>query len=119
MGMAAPAAGGDAPAAEAEEQTEFDVILKEVPKAKKIAILKVIRTLLGLGLRTPRRWLTTPARSWKVSLRKCATTPKRRSRRLGVSWRSSEGPEAFAGLAAIGGDGAQIGAALLQTKTQR
>jgi len=42
-----------APAAveEVEEKTEFDVILKEVPADKKIAILKVVRSLTGLGLK--------------------------------------------------------------------
>lgn len=47
--MAAPGAGG--PAAEEEEKTEFDVILEDVPKEKKIAILKVVRTITGLGLK--------------------------------------------------------------------
>nr|QHO64090.1 ribosomal protein L12 [Lympha mucosa] len=37
--------------AEVEEQTEFDVILAEVPAPKKIAILKVVRSLTGLGLK--------------------------------------------------------------------
>lgn len=32
-------------------QTEFDVVLEEVPADKKIAILKVIRTLTGLALK--------------------------------------------------------------------
>ncbi|MEM9274218.1 MAG: 50S ribosomal protein L7/L12 [Cyanobacteria bacterium P01_F01_bin.143] len=47
--MAAPgaAAGGEA----AEEKTEFDVVLEEVPKDKKIAILKVVRSITGLGLK--------------------------------------------------------------------
>lgn len=50
--MAAPAGGGAAAAAEPEEEkTEFDVILEEVPADKKIAILKVVRTLTGLGLK--------------------------------------------------------------------
>ena len=49
--MVAPGAGAAAPAEEAEEQTEFDVILEEVPADKKIAILKVVRTLTGLGLK--------------------------------------------------------------------
>lgn len=40
-----------APAEEVEEQTEFDVILEEFPADKKIAILKVVRTLTGLGLK--------------------------------------------------------------------
>ncbi|MBD2336699.1 50S ribosomal protein L7/L12 [Calothrix sp. FACHB-156] len=32
-------------------QTEFDVLLVSVPPEKKIALLKVIRTLTGLGLK--------------------------------------------------------------------
>ena len=48
MMMAAPGAGG---AEEAEEKTEFDVELAEVPGDKKIAILKAVRSLTGLGLK--------------------------------------------------------------------
>jgi large subunit ribosomal protein L7/L12 len=51
MMMAAPGGGAAAPAEEVEEQTEFDVILEDVPADKKIAILKVVRTLTGLGLK--------------------------------------------------------------------
>jgi large subunit ribosomal protein L7/L12 len=51
MMMMAPGAGATAPTEEVEEQTEFDVILEEVPADKKIAILKVVRTLTGLGLK--------------------------------------------------------------------
>jgi large subunit ribosomal protein L7/L12 len=49
---AAPAAGGGgaAPAAAVEEQTEFDVVLKEAG-AKKIQVIKVVRELTGLGLK--------------------------------------------------------------------
>lgn len=48
MGMM-PGAGG---AQEAEEEkTEFDLVLEEVPADKKIAVLKVVRTLTGLGLK--------------------------------------------------------------------
>ena len=39
------------PAEEAEEKTEFDVSLDEVPADKKIAVLKIVRTLTGLGLK--------------------------------------------------------------------
>lgn len=45
--MAGPAAAAE----EVEEKTEFDVVLEEVPKDKKIAILKVVRTITGLGLK--------------------------------------------------------------------
>ena len=34
-----------------EEKTEFNVMLDEVPSDKKIAVLKVVRTLTGLGLK--------------------------------------------------------------------
>nr|BDA97521.1 ribosomal protein L12 [Cryptomonas sp. NIES-345]BDA98482.1 ribosomal protein L12 [Cryptomonas sp. NIES-1327] len=36
---------------EVEEKTEFDLVLEEVPADKKIAVLKVVRTLTGLGLK--------------------------------------------------------------------
>jgi large subunit ribosomal protein L7/L12 len=49
MAMAAmPAAGAAAPAA--EEQTEFDVVLKSGGE-KKIQVIKVVRELTGLGLK--------------------------------------------------------------------
>lgn len=32
-------------------QTEFDVILEEVPANQKIAVLKMVRTITGLGLK--------------------------------------------------------------------
>ncbi len=35
----------------AEEKTAFDVVLTEVPADKKIAILKVVRTVTGFGLK--------------------------------------------------------------------
>jgi large subunit ribosomal protein L7/L12 len=48
----APAAGGGAaaPAAAVEEQTEFDVVLREAG-GKKIQVIKVVRELTGLGLK--------------------------------------------------------------------
>jgi len=36
---------------EVEEKTEFNVMLDEVPADKKIAVLKVVRSLTGLGLK--------------------------------------------------------------------
>ena len=54
---ASAAAGGSVvmaaagPAEEVEEKTEFDVELSEVPADKKIAILKVVRGITGLGLK--------------------------------------------------------------------
>nr|YP_010337774.1 ribosomal protein L12 [Sahlingia subintegra]UNJ17359.1 ribosomal protein L12 [Sahlingia subintegra] len=50
-GMVMMAPGGEGPAEEVEEKTEFDVSLEEVPADKKIAILKVVRGITGLGLK--------------------------------------------------------------------
>jgi large subunit ribosomal protein L7/L12 len=36
---------------EVEEKTEFDVILDAVPADKKIAVLKIVRGITGLGLK--------------------------------------------------------------------
>ena len=48
MAVAAPAAGAAAAPAE-EEQTEFTVVLKEFG-ANKIAVIKAVREITGLGL---------------------------------------------------------------------
>nr|YP_010700243.1 ribosomal protein L12 [Euglena deses]WCH63387.1 ribosomal protein L12 [Euglena deses] len=34
-----------------EEKTEFDVIINEVPTAKRITVIKVVRSLTSLGLK--------------------------------------------------------------------
>lgn len=34
-----------------EEKTEFDVVINEVPTAKRITVIKVVRTLTSLGLK--------------------------------------------------------------------
>ena len=44
------AAAGAAPAAAAEEKTEFDVVLKAFG-AKKLDVIKVVREITGLGLK--------------------------------------------------------------------
>ena len=48
VAVAGPAAGGDGAAA--EEQTEFDVILKGIG-GNKIAVIKEVRAITGLGLK--------------------------------------------------------------------
>jgi large subunit ribosomal protein L7/L12 len=50
VGGGAAAGGPAAPAAAVEEQTEFEVRLKEAG-AKKIQVIKVVRELTGLGLK--------------------------------------------------------------------
>lgn len=49
VAVAAPAAGGAAAEA-AEEKTSFDVVLKS-PGANKLAIVKAVKELTGLGLK--------------------------------------------------------------------
>lgn len=48
VAVAAPAAGGDAGAA--EEKTEFDVVLSSFG-SNKIAVIKAVRGITGLGLK--------------------------------------------------------------------
>jgi large subunit ribosomal protein L7/L12 len=50
VAVAAMGAGGDAGAAAAEEQTEFDVVLIGAGD-KKIQVIKVVREVTGLGLK--------------------------------------------------------------------
>ena len=48
VAVAGPAAGAAAPAA--EEKTEFDVVLSEIG-SNKIAVIKAVREITGLGLK--------------------------------------------------------------------
>ncbi|MEL7521976.1 MAG: 50S ribosomal protein L7/L12 [Cyanobacteria bacterium J06553_1] len=66
--MAAPGAGGGGEAA--EEKTEFDVVLEEVPKDKKIAILKVVRTITGLGLKEAKEMVESTPKALKEGVPK-------------------------------------------------
>ena len=50
VAAAAPAGGGGGEAAAAEEKDEFDVIL-ESAGAQKIQVVKVVKDLLGVGLK--------------------------------------------------------------------
>mmetsp|Transcript_23561 Transcript_23561/g.44485 ORF Transcript_23561/g.44485 Transcript_23561/m.44485 type:complete len:180 (-) Transcript_23561:39-578(-) len=59
--MAAPGGGGEEAAA-APEKTEFDVVLKEVPKEKKIAVIKAVRAITGLGLKEAKGLADNPGK---------------------------------------------------------
>lgn len=48
IAVAGPAGGGDAPAE--EEKTDFDVVLKSAGAAK-LAVVKEVKNLLGIGLK--------------------------------------------------------------------
>ena len=56
MAVAAPAAGA---AAAEEEKTEFNVVLTDVG-ANKIAVIKVVREITGLGLAESKAMAETP-----------------------------------------------------------
>jgi len=63
-----------APAAteEVEEQTEFTVMLDEVPADKKIAVLKVVRSLTGLGLKEAKELVESAPKQVQESVAKDA-----------------------------------------------
>lgn len=61
-------AGGDAEPE--EEKTEFDVVLEEVPSDKKIAILKVVRALTGLGLKEAKEIVESAPKAIKEGVSK-------------------------------------------------
>jgi large subunit ribosomal protein L7/L12 len=67
MAMAAPAAGG--PAEAEEEQTEFDVVLKEIG-GKKIAVIKAVRSATGLGLKEAKDLVESAPADVKLALPK-------------------------------------------------
>lgn len=66
--MAAAAGGGGA--AKAEEKTSFDVILKAVDAAKKIACIKTVREATGLGLAEAKAFCDAPGKAVKTGLSK-------------------------------------------------
>jgi large subunit ribosomal protein L7/L12 len=72
MMMMAPGAGAAAPAEEVEEKTEFDVILEEYPADKKIAILKQVRELTGLGLKEAKDLVESTPKAVKEGIAKDA-----------------------------------------------
>ena len=66
--MMAPAAGAAEDAA--EEKTEFDLVLESVPADKKIAVLKFVRTLTGLGLKEAKDLVESAPKSIKEGVAK-------------------------------------------------
>jgi large subunit ribosomal protein L7/L12 len=79
FGVNASAASGgsvvmavNAPAEEVEEQTEFTLILDEVPADKKIAVLKVVRGITGLGLKEAKELVESAPKQVQEGLAKDA-----------------------------------------------
>ena len=67
VAVAAPAAGGDAPAA--AEKSEFDVVLAEAG-ANKIGVIKVVRELTGLGLKEAKDLVDNAPKALKEGISK-------------------------------------------------
>ena len=61
-----------ATAEEVEEKTEFDLMLDEVPADKKIAVLKVVRGLTGLGLKEAKELVESAPKQVQEALGKDA-----------------------------------------------
>jgi large subunit ribosomal protein L7/L12 len=58
------------PAEEVEEKTEFNLMLDEVPADKKIAVLKVVRSLTGLGLKEAKELVESAPKQVQEALAK-------------------------------------------------
>jgi len=89
FGVDASAAGGGgmvmaaAPAAaeDIEEKTEFDLVLEEVPADKKIAILKVVRGLTGLGLKEAKELVESAPKQIQEGIAKDAAEDAKKTNR--------------------------------------
>jgi large subunit ribosomal protein L7/L12 len=68
MMMAAGPAAGAADAA--EEKTEFDVVLEDVPSDKRIAVIKAVRALTSLGLKEAKALIESCPKSVKEGVSK-------------------------------------------------
>lgn len=66
--MAAPSTVAE----EVEEKTEFNLMLDEVPADKKIAILKVVRSLTGLGLKEAKELVESAPKQIQADLPKAS-----------------------------------------------
>lgn len=55
---------------EVEEKTSFNVMLEEVPADKKIAVLKVVRSLTGLGLKEAKELVESVPKQVQADLAK-------------------------------------------------
>ncbi len=68
VAVAGAAAGGDAGEA-ADEQTEFDVILK-APGGSKLAVVKLVKELTGLGLKDAKEIVDSAPKAVKEGVAK-------------------------------------------------
>ncbi|EFH51663.1 ribosomal protein L12-A, partial [Arabidopsis lyrata subsp. lyrata] len=66
--VAAPADGGAA--AVVEEQTEFDVVINEVPSSSRIAVIKAVRALTSLALKEAKELIEGLPKKFKEGVTK-------------------------------------------------
>lgn len=69
VAAAAPAAGGAAPAAD-DPDAEVSVVLSSFPADKKIAVLKEVRTITGLGLKEAKDLVEAAPKAIKEGIKK-------------------------------------------------
>ncbi len=87
VAMAGASAGGAAPAAAVEEQTEFEIILKEAG-TQKIPVIKVVRELTGgtLGLKEAKDLVeSAPASIKKGATKEEADEAKKKLEEVGAT----------------------------------
>ncbi len=63
-------AGAAVAAAPVEEKTEFDVVLAAVDAAKKLAVIKVVREITGLGLKEAKELVESAPKTIKEAVSK-------------------------------------------------
>ena len=83
VAVAAPAGGGDAEGGATEEKTEFDVILTEFG-GNKIAVIKEVRGITGLGLKEAKELVEGLQNQSKKA------SPRMRRRKFPRSWKLQE-----------------------------
>ena len=69
VAVSGPATGGDEGTEEAEEQTEFDVILKAAG-GQKVAVIKEVRSLTSLGLKEAKAFVEAGGKPVKEGISK-------------------------------------------------
>ncbi|KAL1200974.1 Large ribosomal subunit protein bL12cx [Cardamine amara subsp. amara] len=68
VAVAAPADGGGA--AVVEEQTEFDVVINEVPSSSRISVIKAVRALTSLALKEAKELIEGLPKKFKEGVTK-------------------------------------------------
>lgn len=84
--MMAAAGPAGAPAAAAEEKTEFDVVLTAYPETAKINVIKVVRELTSLGLKEAKALVEgLPGKVKEAANKEDATAAKKKLEEAGAT----------------------------------